>query len=84
MSQLKAAVKRRGKHCTPPALADFLAERVLRQIAASGREELRVLDEIWEAPCGGVDIARTSPFADLGDLGQIRADLDDPNQVWDL
>lgn len=33
---------------------------------------------------GIVDIARTSPLADLGDLSQIRAALDDPNQVWDL
>ena len=31
-----------------------------------------------------VDIARTSPLADLGDLSQIRAALDDPDQVWDL
>ena len=44
MSQPKAAVKRHGKHYTPPALADFLAERVLRQLAASGQEALRVLD----------------------------------------
>jgi len=33
---------------------------------------------------GIVDVARTSPLADLGDLSQIRAALDDPNQVWDL
>ncbi|MHC9296589.1 hypothetical protein ACRCUN_29345 [Mycobacterium sp. LTG2003] len=33
---------------------------------------------------GIVDIAKTSPLADLGDLGKIRAALDDPNQVWDL
>lgn len=33
---------------------------------------------------GIVDIARTSPLADLGDLSQIRAALDDPEQVWDL
>jgi hypothetical protein len=33
---------------------------------------------------GILDIARTSPLADLGDLSQIRAALDDPNQVWDL
>ncbi len=33
---------------------------------------------------GIVDIARTSPLADLGDLSQIRAALDDPDQVWDL
>jgi hypothetical protein len=33
---------------------------------------------------GIVDIAQSSPLADLGDLGQIRKALDDPNQVWDL
>ena len=44
MSQLKAAVKRHGKHYTPAALADFLAARVLRQLADSGRISLRILD----------------------------------------
>jgi len=33
---------------------------------------------------GIVDIAKASPLADLGDLGQIRAALDDPDQVWEL
>ena len=33
---------------------------------------------------GIVDIAKSSPLADLGDLGQIRAALDDPDQVWEL
>lgn len=33
---------------------------------------------------GIVDIARESPLAHMGDLGQIRAALDDPNQVWEL
>ena len=33
---------------------------------------------------GIVDVARTSPLADLGDLSEIRKALDDPNQVWDL
>jgi hypothetical protein len=33
---------------------------------------------------GIVDIARSSPLADLGDLGKLRAALDDPDQVWDL
>lgn len=33
---------------------------------------------------GIVDVARTSPLADLGDLSQLRAALDDPDQVWDL
>lgn len=31
-----------------------------------------------------VDIAKTSPLADLGDLSQIRAALDDPDQIWEL
>ena len=34
--------------------------------------------------CGIVDIARSSPLADLGDLSQIRAALDDPDQVWEI
>lgn len=33
---------------------------------------------------GIVDVARTSPLADLGDLSQIRSALDDPDQVWEL
>lgn len=33
---------------------------------------------------GIVDIAKSSPLADLGDLSQIRAALDDPNQVWEF
>lgn len=33
---------------------------------------------------GIVDIAKSSPFADLGDLSKIRAALDDPDQVWEL
>ena len=33
---------------------------------------------------GIVDIAREAPLANMGDLGQIRAALDDPNQVWEL
>jgi hypothetical protein len=33
---------------------------------------------------GIVDIAKTSPLADLGDLSKIRAALDDPDQVWEL
>ena len=33
---------------------------------------------------GIVDIARESPLASMGDLAQIRAALDDANQVWEL
>lgn len=33
---------------------------------------------------GIVDIAQSSPLADLGDLGKLRAALDDPDQVWEL
>ncbi|MFC4605817.1 hypothetical protein [Rhodococcus kronopolitis] len=33
---------------------------------------------------GIVDVARTSPLANLGDLGQIRAALDDPDHVWEF
>ena len=33
---------------------------------------------------GIVDIAQSSPLADMGDLSQIRAALDDPDQVWEF
>lgn len=33
---------------------------------------------------GIIEVARTSPLAAGGDLGQIRAALDDPDHVWDL
>ena len=33
---------------------------------------------------GIVDIAQHSPLRDIGDLGQVRAALDDPDQVWEL
>ncbi|ADU49573.1 hypothetical protein [Intrasporangium calvum] len=33
---------------------------------------------------GVVDIAKTSPLADLGDLGQVRKALDDPDHVWEF
>ncbi|KRD18888.1 MULTISPECIES: hypothetical protein [unclassified Streptomyces] len=33
---------------------------------------------------GIVEIAKSSPLADIGDLSQVRAALDDPDQVWDL
>ncbi|MBS9373132.1 MULTISPECIES: hypothetical protein [Rhodococcus] len=45
------------------------------------QENSQVISEVLR---GIVDIAKTSPLADLGDLGQIRAALDDPDQVWDL
>ena len=31
-----------------------------------------------------VDVAKKSPLADLGDLGQVRAALSDPDHVWEL
>lgn len=33
---------------------------------------------------GIVDLAKSSPLAAMGDLGQIRAALDDPNHVFDI
>ena len=33
---------------------------------------------------GIVNVAKTSPLADIGDLSQVRAALDDPDQVWEL
>ncbi len=31
-----------------------------------------------------VDVARSSPLATVGDLGQLRKALDDPDHVWEL
>lgn len=31
-----------------------------------------------------VDVAKSSPIADMGDLSQVRAALDDPDHVWEL
>ncbi|WP_405625164.1 hypothetical protein OG933_02990 [Streptomyces sp. NBC_00016] len=49
----------------------------------------RALDEgngdVLQAVVRGiVDIAKSSPLADIGDLSQVRAALDDPDQVWEL
>ena len=44
MSQSAAAVKRHGKHYTPAALADFLADRVPGRLELSGDKTLRILD----------------------------------------
>ncbi|MGY1753829.1 hypothetical protein [Blastococcus sp. SYSU D01042] len=33
---------------------------------------------------GIVDLAKSSPLADIGDLSQIRKALDDPDHVWEL
>lgn len=33
---------------------------------------------------GIVNVAKTSPLAELGDLSHVRAALDDPDQVWEL
>lgn len=49
----------------------------------------RALDEgnneiLHNVVAGIVDIAKNSPLADMGDLTQVRAALDDPDQVWEL
>lgn len=33
---------------------------------------------------GIVDLAKSSPLADIGDLSQVRKALDDPDHVWEL
>ncbi len=33
---------------------------------------------------GIVDLAKSSPLADIGDLNQVRKALDDPDHVWEL
>lgn len=57
---------------------DELFARLDQAIDAGNSEAINVVVR------GIVDIARTSPLADLGDLGQIRAALDDPDHVFDL
>ena len=68
-------------------------EQVFAERRANFGELFSKLDQAMEQGSGDVinaalrsivDIARTSPLADLGDLSQIRAALDDPDQVWDL
>lgn len=49
----------------------------------------RALDEgnneaLHSVVTGIVDIAKDSPLANLSDLTQVRAALDDPDHVWDL
>lgn len=60
------------------ATTDALFERLDAAIEAGDSQT------IGEVVKGVVDIAKSSPLADLGDLGKIRAALDDPDQVWDL
>lgn len=73
-------------------LHDFLAE-AFRERRKNFDEMFLRLDAALESGDGEsaavvvrgiVDIARESPLANMGDLGQIRAALDDPNQVWEL
>ncbi|TSD96352.1 hypothetical protein FOV72_11895 [Gordonia rubripertincta] len=60
------------------ATTDALFERLDTAIEAGDSQM------IGEVVKGVVDIAKSSPLADLGDLSKIRAALDDPDQVWDL
>lgn len=60
------------------ATTDALFERLDVAIESG---DTQIISEVVR---GVVDIAKTSPLADLGDLSQIRAALDDPDQVWDL
>lgn len=73
-------------------LKDYFA-RVFAERKSNFEELFTRLDKALEANDGEtvswmvrgiVDIAKTSPLADLGDLSKIRAALDDPDQVWDL
>ena len=73
-------------------LRDFFAES-FRERRKNFDEMFRRLDTALEEGNGEaatvvvrgiVDIARESPLASMGDLGQIRAALDNPNQVWEL
>lgn len=55
-----------------------LFERLDLALESGNNEALKAVTQ------GIVDIARSSPLADVGDLGQVRAALDDPDQVWEL
>lgn len=55
-----------------------LFERLDVALESGNNEALKAVTQ------GIVDVARSSPLAEVGDLGQIRAALDDPEQVWEL
>lgn len=55
-----------------------LFERLDYALESGNTEALQAVTQ------GIVDVARSSPLANVGDLGQIRAALDDPDQIWDL
>lgn len=68
-------------------------DQVFKERQSNFEELFKRLDSALEAQDGEtvnlmvrgiVDIAQSSPLADLGDLSQIRAALDDPNQVWEF
>ncbi|MCV7056481.1 hypothetical protein H7I56_15070 [Mycolicibacterium gilvum] len=73
-------------------LRDYFAQ-IFAERRANFEELFTRLDTALEAQDGEtinlvvrgiVDIAKSSPLADLGDLGKIREALDDPNQVWEF
>lgn len=73
-------------------LRDFFAE-AFRERRKNFDEMFQRLDTALEQSNGEaaaavvrgiVDVARESPLANMGDLGRVRAALDDPNQVWEL
>lgn len=73
-------------------LKDYFAQ-VFAERRSNFEELFNRLDDALEADDGEtvslmvrgiVDIAKSSPLADLGDLSKIRAALDDPDQVWEL
>ena len=49
--------------------------------AAMEKDDGQVVHDVLR---GIVDVAQSSPIADLGDLGQIRRALDDPDHEWEL
>ncbi|MGB3520649.1 MAG: hypothetical protein WBA50_04155 [Mycobacterium sp.] len=73
-------------------LKDYF-EQIFAERRATFEELFTRLDQALDAGNGEVinavvrgivDIAQSSPLADLGNLGQIRAALDDPDHVFDL
>lgn len=77
--------------------AESVLQGYFREVFAERRENFRTLFDrldnaiddadastVASVLSGIVDIAQSSPLRDLGDLGQIRKALDDPDQIWDL
>jgi len=75
------------------AILERYVERVFAERSATSGGLFRHLDDAvargdgtaaTTAVQGIVDLAKSSPLADVGDLSQVRKALDDPDHVWEL